>query len=78
MTKDKGQMTNRNVKKSCRFSSKMLHLFTETIATEITQHLSFVNNSGAFSPSPYLFILPTQQQINQPMAGFCFQTFFIK
>jgi hypothetical protein len=52
----------------------MLHLFTQTIATKITQRHSFVNNLGAFSPSPYLFILPTQQQINQPMAGFCFKT----
>lgn len=65
-------MTNQNVNKSCRFSLKVLHLFTQTIAADITQHYSLVMNSDAFPP-PYLFILPTQQEINQPPAGFCFK-----
>jgi len=66
-------MTNRNVNKSCRFYSQVLHLFTQTIATEITQLYSFAIDSDAFSPLYTIFILPTQQQINQPLAGFCFQ-----
>lgn len=43
-------MTNQNVKKSCRFYSQVLHLFTQTIATDITQPYTLAVNSGAFSP----------------------------
>jgi hypothetical protein len=49
----------------------MLHLFTQSTANNLTQRSGLVNNQpvGA-NPSP--LILPTQQQINQPLAGFCF------
>lgn len=32
----------------------MLHLFTQTIASDITQHYSLVVDSDAFFPAPYL------------------------
>jgi hypothetical protein len=42
------------------------------MATDLTQPPSSVIGLAAGNdPSP--LILPTQQQINQPLAGFCFQ-----
>lgn len=50
----------------------MLHLFTQSTATNLTQRSSLALSltTGA-NLSPLIF--PTQQQINQPVAGFCFQ-----
>jgi len=65
-------MTNWNVKKSCRFSFKVLHLFTQTIAANITQHYSLVMNSDAFPPSIPFY--PPNTAGNQPATGwFLFQ-----
>lgn len=44
-------MTKQNVKKSCRFSLKVLHLFTQTIAADVTQRYSLVMNPDAFPRS---------------------------
>ncbi|MEH1793110.1 hypothetical protein [Nostoc sp.] len=65
-------MTNQNVNKSCRFSFKVLHLFTQTIAANITQHYSLVKNSDAFHPSIPFY--PPNTAGNQPATGwFLFQ-----
>ncbi|WP_392480173.1 hypothetical protein [Nostoc sp. C110] len=65
-------MTNRNVNKSCRLSFKVLHLFTQTIAADITQHYSLVMNSDAFPPSIPFY--PPNTAGNQPATGwFLFQ-----
>lgn len=50
----------------------MLHFFTKSIVIGVTQRPSLaVALTTGTNSSP--FILPTQQQINQPVAGFCFQ-----
>lgn len=60
-------MTNQNVKKSCRFSFKMLHLFTQTIAANITRHSSLVIHLDAFPPSIPFY--PPNTAGNQPAIG---------
>ncbi len=65
-------MTNQNVNKCCRFYFKVLHLFTQTIATNITRHYSLVMNSDAVPPLHTFY--PPNTAGNQPATGwFLFQ-----
>ncbi|MFM2063701.1 MAG: hypothetical protein RLZZ507_3372 [Cyanobacteriota bacterium] len=50
----------------------MLHLFMKSIANDLTGSPNLVSSLAAATSSSPL-ILPTQQQIDQPKAGFCFQ-----
>jgi hypothetical protein len=50
----------------------VLHLLTQSPTTNINQQLGSVVTARSLRQF-ILLILSTQQQINQPMAGFCFQ-----
>lgn len=68
------RLTRENVKKVADLLPKMLHLLIKVLTTKVTQP-SKTLIGGIANANPCSFIPLTQQQINQPGAGFCFQFF---